>query len=117
MKLSIVYTKEDTRVLFYNEPYLNMELLNCINPENPLPLKPIEYFLVDRLYVVAPACMVEDWFDDDNDFLIPDPFGGVDKIKVRLENPSRFIMNLLRRGFRKDLSLIPVYETMRELVS
>ena len=40
-----------------------------------------------------------------------------DKIHVLLGNPSRFIMNLIREGFRKDLSLIPVYETMQELVS
>lgn len=117
MKLSTIYTKEDTRIIFYKEPYLDMELLNCFNPKNPVPLLPIEYFLRDRLYVIAPAWMVVDWFDDNNDFLVPDPFIDIDKIKVRLGNPSRFIMTLIRRGFRKDLSLIPVYETIQELVS
>lgn len=108
MTISMVYTRGGYHVIFskkiiestsgtanYTTGSVTIEHSSCTSLEVIAP-----YWLVTRL------SRLDTWKECSDD-----------KIHVLLGNPSRFIMNLIREGFRKDLSLILVYQTMQELVS
>lgn len=111
MTISMVYTRGEYHIIFNKSTASHKN--GAINYLNGIPYSvPSKVVTVEVIEAIAPYWLVTRLSSLDTWRECSD-----DKIHVLLGNPSRFIMNLIREGFRKDLSLIPVYETMQELVS